>query len=66
MKHKRTITETIEITYEYDDEHPHYFCQSFVDTTAACMTINPSISIEDGVRLLKVETADHESIWYIR
>jgi len=63
---KKTIKIEVEITYQYDPNHKNYFDEGLTDATAMDMAINPSRSIEDGVRLLQVCNQEKDYYWLIK
>ena len=65
MKQKRTIHVNVEITFEYDTEHPNYFDEGLAQATAIDMAIRPTRSIEDGVKLLQVCNKGMDAFWLI-
>ena len=65
MTHEKKIKVSVEITFEYDDEHPNYYDEGVTTATAIDMAIRPTRSIEDGVRLKRVCNEDMDAYWLI-
>lgn len=66
MKQKKTIKVEVEITFEYDTDHPACWDEGIVDATAKDMAIQPTRSIVDGVKLLQVCNREEDIYWLIR
>ena len=62
---EKTIKIEVEITYEYDPNHRNYIDEGYANAVAMDMAINPSHSIEDGVKLLQVCNQEKDYWWLI-